>query len=106
MHSLVLLGSFSAMVALAYYVFVTYFFFLGASVQAPVASCVVGRLLHHLAATVVVERLSRTEAWAVRRLILAVGVFVPALQLFSVYWNARRYAVGADGPVWFASHSL
>jgi hypothetical protein len=98
--AIVLLASLATTVVLAYYVYVSVFFTVGASIQ--------GRhflgfaaFFTILAATVIVERLSPTAPWAVRRLYLAVGVFVPAVQLFAVYWNARRYAVGAEGPVWF-----
>ena len=36
-----------------------------------------------------------------RRLSIGVGVLVPLAQAVSVYVNARRYAVGLDGPVLF-----
>jgi predicted membrane protein DUF2142 len=102
--SLVLLGSFATMVALAYYVHVTVFYSIQASIQGR-HFLSMAAFFTILAATVVVERLSPTAPWAVRRLAIAVGVFVPALQLFSVYWNARRYAVGSEGPVWFLPHA-
>ena len=96
----VLLAVFTTMVALAYYLYVSVFLTVDANIQGryflgPAAFVTI------LGATVVIERLSPKAPWAVGRLYLAVGVFVPAVQLFAVYWNARRYAVGSTGPTWF-----
>ena len=55
-----------------------------------------------LAGVVIVERLRAANLGdALRRLFLAVAVVAGALQLLSLYYNARRYAVGLSGPMVF-----
>ncbi len=91
-----ILLSFLAVIAVAY---VTY-----ASVFYPVGFGVQGRhliplflIVPMLAGIVVAEQ----GAPVARRLGIGVGVLVPLAQAVSVYVNARRYAVGLDGPVLF-----
>ena len=96
-----LIGWFAAMVVVCYVTFATVFYTVGAGVQ--------GRhmlaffmLLPLLAGVVLVERFEEMDGSVVRRVFLLVAVVMPAFQWLSLYINARRYAVGANGPVWFA----
>jgi hypothetical protein len=91
-----------ATVLLAY---VTY-----ASVFYPVQAGLQGRhvlpfflLVPLLAGVVVGERLGEIDRAALRRLTLALAVVVPVVQVTALLQNARRYAVGQDGPVLFLS---
>ncbi len=54
-----------------------------------------------LAGGVVVERLPSLGKAAVARVHLGVGLVAAGVQVFALYYNARRYAVGIPGPVWF-----
>jgi hypothetical protein len=54
---------------------------------------------------VAADRLRILAPWALRRLILGLAVFVGLMYSFAIYWNARRYAVGSDGPLYFIGHS-
>lgn len=79
------------------------------TVFTPVQSAIQGRhllpmfsLLPLLAGVVMHERISELAgAQARRRLYGMVGVVAAGVQLFAILYNARRYAVGIDGPVWF-----
>lgn len=51
------------------------------------------------------RRLQQVSERATRRLFLAAAIFIGAAQAFSIYWNARRYAVGMAGDVWFLGSS-
>ena len=80
-----------------------------ATVFTPIQAGIQGRhllpafvLVPILAGVVLQERLSGPEsAQARRRLFGFMAVVVGFVQLFSVLMNARRYAVGIEGPVWF-----
>jgi hypothetical protein len=89
-----------ATLALAY---ITY-----ASVFYPVQAGLQGRhvlpfflVLPVLAGVVLAERLDRVDTAAFRRFVTLVAVAVPVLQAVGLYENARRYAVGLDGPIAF-----
>lgn len=93
-----------AMVVVCYVTFATVFYTVGAGVQ--------GRhmlaffmLLPLLAGVVVVERLDEFDPAVIRRIFLLIAVVMPAFQWLSLYINARRYAVGTNGPIWFLGHS-
>ena len=85
-----------------------------ATVFAPIASGIQGR--HLIPAFVIVPILAGVvlsehfagpaTVRARRRLFLFVGVIVGFVQGFSIMFNARRYAVGWDGSVWFLPHAL
>lgn len=81
------------------------------SVFFPVAATVQGRhvlplfvLCPIVASTTLVRHLGRS-AGTTSRLLVTVGVVAGVVQGGSVYWNARRYAVGLDGPMLFLGHS-
>ena len=90
-----------ATVAVTYGSYAAIFYPVGASSQGRhvlplLAFCPV------LAGVVIVERLREVNLGdALRRLFLAVAVVAGALQLLSLYYNARRYAVGLSGPMVF-----
>lgn len=95
---------FLTMVIVCYVTFATVFFTVGAGVQ--------GRhmlaffmLLPLLAGVVIVERLSEMDPGVIRRVALLIAVIMPAFQWLSLYINARRYAVGTKGPIWFLGHA-
>jgi hypothetical protein len=59
-----------------------------------------------LAGVVLVERLIASGlAAAVRRQFLVIGGLVAMLHVVALWFNARRYAVGTDGPALFVGHS-
>lgn len=96
-----LIGLFVVIAAVAYVTHATVFY--------PVAAGLQGRhmlpifmILPTFAGVVLAEHLqSAPHPGAVRRLAVLVGITMAGLQLFSLIINARRYAVGAEGPVWF-----
>ena len=99
-----LIGWMLATVGVAY---VTY-----ATVFLPVLSRLQGRhmlpffmMIPMLAGVVVAERLDGLPGAPLRRLFLLVAVVVPVLQAIAIYYNARRYAVGAQGPLNFLGKS-
>jgi hypothetical protein len=54
----------------------------------------------------VVERLTELgQGNALARLFLATGALVATLHFVALWFNARRYAVGTDGPVFFLGRS-
>lgn len=53
------------------------------------------------AGSVIVDRLRMSHPAALRRLIVALGATAGLVQVVGLYVNARRYAVGVDGPVAF-----
>lgn len=101
-----LLAVLSATIVVAYVVYAVVFFTISASLQ--------GRhmlpmfvFLPLLSGIVVVERLDeRGLRDALRRLFLMTGGLVAVLHALSLYYNARRYAVGVDGPLLFLGRSL
>jgi hypothetical protein len=96
-----LLGVLAAALVTDYVIYAIIFFPVHAGVQ--------GRhmlpmfvFLPLLAGVVVVERLHGSSLRdATPRLYGTVGVLVGALHFFGLYWNARRYAVGSAGSLFF-----
>ncbi len=83
-------------------------FFTYATVFFPIHSGLQGRhllavfaLLPLLAGVVIAERMERWNIAANRIIFGGVGIVMAALQFLALYINARRYAVGTDGPLWF-----
>jgi len=84
-----------------------------ATVFAPIKAGLQGRhmlplfvMLPLLSAVVVVERLHGSSLRdALPRIYVVTGAVVGAVQLIAVYTNARRYAVGTSGPLWFLADS-
>lgn len=84
----------------ALFTYATVFFPVGAHIQ--------GRhvlafftLLPLLSGVIISERLDAFDPDVSRRLFRTVAVVVPVLQFIALYLNARRYAVGFKGKVWF-----
>jgi hypothetical protein len=99
-----LVGWLVATVVLAYVTYATVFY--------PVQAGLQGRhvlpffmLVPLLAGVVVAERFGELDPAALRRFVTVVAVFMPVLQFVGLYENARRYAVGLDGPIFFLRHS-
>jgi hypothetical protein len=93
-----------ATVLVAYVVYVTVFYPIQAGLQ--------GRhvlpfflLCPLLSGVVVAELLTGELGGAGRRLFTIVAATASIFQAVSLYWNARRYAVGVDGPLWFLGSS-
>ena len=89
-----------ATVLVAYVAYVTVFYPIQAGLQ--------GRhmlpfflLCPLLAGVVVGELFTGDLSGAGRRLFTIVAATASVFQAISLYWNARRYAVGVDGPLWF-----
>jgi hypothetical protein len=100
--SLTVIGAFVVVIVVAYGTFATVFALIGANLQ--------GRhllpifvVIPTLAGVALAEHLGRSGLGLARRQAILVGVVMAGLQLLSVLVNGRRYAVGADGPVWFFS---
>jgi hypothetical protein len=81
-------------------VYATVFFPIGYSLQGRhmLPFFMIGPLL---AGVVVVEALERFAPEARDRMFYFVALVMPAIQLTSLYVNARRYAVGTKGPLDF-----
>lgn len=98
-----LIGWLIALVLLAYVTYATVFFPIHAGLQ--------GRHLLPffmmcpvLAGVVFVESLDRVAPAAVKLLFLVIAIVMPTIHFVCVFMNARRYAVGARGPLnFFAS---
>jgi len=59
-----------------------------------------------LAGAAVTDRLEGSDLRSVvPRLLGTLGCLAGGIQAFAVYWNARRYAVGIDGPLNFSGQS-
>lgn len=93
------------LLAIAYVTYATVFFPLGALLQ--------GRhllaffvLLPLLSGVIVVERLTAAGPRIVARMFGWAAIIMPVLQAVSLYLNARRYAVGTQGPLWFLGHAV
>lgn len=106
----VLIGRRRDMVSLILWVSATWFlaYALYASGFYPIQADVQGRHILPTAAfalvfggAVVAERSGPLGTTVLRRLFVGVGVLAGLIQAFSIYWNARRYAVGMEGRVWF-----
>jgi hypothetical protein len=57
-----------------------------------------------LAGAVLADRLRRAGAMGtvmLSRLFIGAAITAGLVQAFSLYWNARRYAVGMEGRIWF-----
>lgn len=98
---LTLIGALVAIGVVAYVTHATVFQPIGGSMQGrhllPVFV-----IIPTLAGVVMAEDLGRSpRSGLARRLAVLVGVSMAVLQLLSVVVNARRYAVGLDGPIWF-----
>lgn len=95
-----LAGAMAAALVVAYVISATVFYPIGAGVQGrhliPIFS-----IVSILAGVVVVEVLPAVGRDATWRLFVAVGTVMAGLQLLSLLLNARRYAVGSNGPVMF-----
>lgn len=93
-----------ATLGLAFIVYAKIFYPIQAGVQGrqflPIFS-----LCPILGAVVVDRALARVRPRNGARWILILAVVVPAVQLFSIYWNGRRYATGAGGALWFLPHA-
>jgi hypothetical protein len=105
-----LVGRRREMVTLTFWVVGTWFmaYALYASGFYPIQADVQGRHILPTAAFAVVlagavlsERMGSIGATALRRLFVSIGVLAGLIQFFSLYWNARRYAVGMEGRIWF-----
>ncbi|PZS18919.1 MAG: hypothetical protein DLM57_05345 [Pseudonocardiales bacterium] len=99
-----LAGWLVATVLLAYVTYATVFF--------PIAAGLQGRhmlpffmMVPVLAGVVVAERFGTAAPSAMRRFVGIAAVVMPALQFVGLYLNARRYAVGANGPMLFFGKS-
>lgn len=88
------------MVVIAYVTYATVFFPLDASLQGRHLLAVF-ILLPVLAGVMIVEQVGPLGSATIVRLFRLVAIIMPMLQGISLYLNARRYAVGAEGPVWF-----
>ena len=93
-----------ATVVLTYFTYAAVFFPIQAGIQ--------GRhvlpffmLVPLLAGVAAVERLGSVDPLVARRLFTLTAGVMPVLQAVSVYLNARRYAVGAHGPLYFLGSS-
>jgi hypothetical protein len=100
---LILLGL-TATWVLAYCIYASIFFTVGANVQ--------GRQFLPFVAFVFVaggailaEHVRPLAREISTRLYVVLGIAVGASQAYAVFWNGRRYAVGAEGPLWFFSQA-
>lgn len=87
-------------------------FFTYATVFFPVNATLQGRhvlalfmLLPLLSGVMIVEQFDTMEPKITARMFRLIGIGMPVLQAVSLYVNARRYAVGVQGPVWFLATS-
>ncbi|MET0931840.1 MAG: DUF2142 domain-containing protein [Aeromicrobium sp.] len=105
-----LIGRRREMATLLLWVFGTWFmaYALYASGFYPIAADVQGRHILPTAAfalvlggAVLAERLGSIGTTVLTRLFVGIGVLAGLIQFFSLYWNARRYAVGMEGRIWF-----
>lgn len=95
----VLIISFVATVAVAYVVYSTIFWTLDAPTIQGRHVLGLFQIVPLLAGAVAAERLPPA---VFRRLVGIIAIFVPVVQGFALYFNARRYAVGSgDTPIWF-----
>ena len=94
-----LIFSFLATVAVAYVAYSTIFWTVGGTTIQGRHLLALFQVVPLLAGAVAAERLPRA---VFRRLVGPIAIFVPVVQGISLYFNARRYAVGAgDTPIWF-----
>jgi hypothetical protein len=64
-----------------------------------------GVLVALLAGETLVRNQARLAAFPVPAFVLLLAVGAAAVHLLAWYWNARRFAVGIDGPLWFVPHA-
>lgn len=100
---LILLGL-TATWVLAYCVYASIFFTVGANVQGrqflPFAAFV-----FVAAGAILAEHVRPLARDISNRLYAALGIAVGASQAYAIFWNGRRYAVGVEGPLWFFSQA-
>ncbi|MBD8608599.1 DUF2142 domain-containing protein [Aeromicrobium sp. CFBP 8757] len=89
---------------LSYFIYASVFFTVGAGVQGrqflPFAT-----FAFVVSGAVLADRLPNVGQAASDRFFILVGVAAGFSQAYAIYWNARRYAVGTDGPLWFFSEA-
>lgn len=101
---LLILGSATATWVLAFCIYSSVFFTVGADVQGrqfmPFAA-----FAFILSGAVLLRHLQTFGAPVTTRLYLLLAVSAGIGQVFAIFWNGRRYAVGDDGPIWFFSQA-
>ncbi|MET3806571.1 hypothetical protein ABIB25_003587 [Nakamurella sp. UYEF19] len=97
---LTMLVWFLLLLLIAYFTYATVFFTVDAGLQGRHLLAFF-QLIPLLAGVVLVERLDQLDSAVTARFFTLVAVVMPVVQVISLYVNARRYAVGSAGPVWF-----